>query len=469
MTKTELNAIFNAHIKDHLSPKDWERADIRKKYEDLCEFVGGNCLQSGSYARFTSTTPVNDLDVIWVIPKSFISHRVIQKAGGIIDPNHLDPSDILKSLAEHLKDEYKKAGQQARIEPQSHSVGVYFGTDDEFSMDVVPAIISGETNTFGDDIYWVPQIAALSKSRRAEVYSKHEGIDWIKSDPRGYIEDARALNEANENFRRVSKFVRKWRKECKKQDKDFPLKSFHLELIVNEIFSETASMGTVEGIKEFFAKLPQYLSAPHFVDRADPSRFVDSYISTLTGSGRVKIVARINAVNATLASVDMASTPSAVAAHIKDILSSAVSAAGAAVSASRSSTPRDPGEQFLSDLRISKDLQYSLTLDAQVEQAGFRAFFLKGSNFPLKKKRKLTFTASGNFPSSSELKWKVKNHDQEARDAGDMRGEITDDKGFHTKIEHTKYTGSHYVECYAIIDGVCIAMDHLEVPIANAL
>ena len=28
----------------------------------------GVCFQNGSYARFTSTTPVNDLDVIWQVP-----------------------------------------------------------------------------------------------------------------------------------------------------------------------------------------------------------------------------------------------------------------------------------------------------------------------------------------------------------------------------------------------------------------
>src|SRR5665213_287865 len=170
MNRDELNSIFNTHIKDHLSPKGWERQDVSGKYDDLCRFLSGNCFQSGSWARFTSTTPVNDLDVIWVIPREFINRSIIQKANGAIDPNHVDPSGILNNLATHLRESYRKASKQVRIEAQSHSVGVYFGADDEFSIDVVPAIVSGEKNIFGDDVYWVPQIAALSKSRRAEVY-----------------------------------------------------------------------------------------------------------------------------------------------------------------------------------------------------------------------------------------------------------------------------------------------------------
>lgn len=129
--------------------------------------------------------------------------------------------------------------------------------------------------------------------------------------------------------------------------------------------------------------------------------------------------------------------------------------------------PRDEGEQFLSDFGISEDLKYSLRVDAKVEQDGFRPFMMRGSTYPLKKKRKLTFEIRGNFPETCSIKWKVKNYEREAKDARDLRGEITDDRGFKRKVEHTKYTGSHYVECYAIQGNVCVAKDRLIVPISN--
>jgi hypothetical protein len=66
-----------------------------------------------------------------------------------------------------------------------------------------------------------------------------------------------------------------------------------------------------------------------------------------------------------------------------------------------------------------------------------------------------------------DIKWKVKNLGTEAANAGDLRGEITDDKGFRIKYENTKYTGAHYVECYLIQGNVCIAKNRIVVPITN--
>lgn len=468
MTKTELNAIFNTHIKNHLSPKKVERDDVSSKYDYLCSFLGGNCFQSGSWARFTSTTPVNDLDVIWVIPKEFISRNIIQKTNGTIDPNHVDPSGILGNLATHLKEEYRKAGQQVRIVAQSHSVGVYFGTDDEFSIDVVPAIISGEKNMFGDDTYWVPQIAALSKSRRAQVYANHEAIDWIKSDPRGYIEDARAVNDSNDNFRKVAKFARKWRKESKKQDKNFPLKSFHLELIVNDIFCEINGIETVDAIKEFFAKLPHYLNTPSFVDRAHSSQFVDSYISSLSDEDRQKIIARVNAINTTLAAVEMASTDSVVTELIKNILSSATPPAGSVVVRSPIGVIAlgdHSHKQQLADAHIIDQASYpcEVTISARLFFKGPRDKNINRrprgsiqSNGLIPTWHEIDYTAKTDAPVPYDIYWQVVNTGEHARQKNGLRGEIF--KAGLVRTEHTLYTGKHWIECFVVTkEGVCIA------------
>ena len=468
MNRAELNSIFNAHIKDHLSPKGWEREDVSAKYDDLCGFLGDNCFQSGSWARFTSTTPVNDLDVIWVMPQAVIDRYVIKKAGGRIDPNHVDPSGILRNLARELEDAYRRDGQQVRIVAQSHSVGVYFGRDDEFSIDVVPAILSGEKNIFGDDIYWVPQIAALSKSRRAQVYAAHQPIDWIKSDPRGYIEDARALNEANENFRKVAKFVRKWRKESKKQDDSFPLKSFHLELIVNDIFCEIDGVDTVSGIKEFFSKLPHYINTPSFVDRADSGQYVDSYISSLTDNDRAKIIARLNAVNATLASVEMASTDTIVKTLIKNILSSATPPAGSmvVVKAPRVIALGDHShKQRLGEAGIIDQPTYPCTVSVSAQ------LFFKGprdrkvnrrpkgsikSNGLIPTWHEIDYTAKTDAPVPYDVYWQVVNTGEHARQEGGLRGQIV--KGGLVQTERSLYTGKHWIECFIVTkENVCIA------------
>jgi len=58
-----------------------------------------------------------------------------------------------------------------------------------------------------------------------------------------------------------------------------------------------------------------------------------------------------------------------------------------------------------------------------------------------------------------EVKWRVVNTGAEARIARDLRGKMEDDSGDKIKIEHTKYKGTHYMDCFAIKDGFCIAKD----------
>jgi len=58
-----------------------------------------------------------------------------------------------------------------------------------------------------------------------------------------------------------------------------------------------------------------------------------------------------------------------------------------------------------------------------------------------------------------EVKWRVVNTGEEARIAEDLRGKIEDGRSDKTKIEHTKYKGTHYMDCFAIKDGFCIAKD----------
>jgi hypothetical protein len=51
--------------------------------------------------------------------------------------------------------------------------------------------------------------------------------------------------------------------------------------------------------------------------------------------------------------------------------------------------------------------------------------------------------------------WKVRNTGIEAQNAGSLRGEIR--KGSMTREESTSYAGSHWVECYIVKNGRCVA------------
>lgn len=280
-----LNEAIHKYIKDNISPREQEKTNVSIRYKELSGMLKGINFQSGSFARFTAVTPVNDLDVIWELPENILSKKfsASQIIAKTINPADLDISNILNELAQELQREYAKAGTQLlKVEPRSHSVCIYFGpTEDDFSIDVVPAVPSG-VNEYGDTTYWVPEIAEISHVKRKSFYASNNKMSWLKSDPRGYIKEAIELNDKNLNYRHVVKFCKKWKWAVKQAYPDIKLKSFHIEMIVRELFLKNIKMETTEGIKLFFKEIKNYLLEPKIKDRANNGKFIDDYISALT-------------------------------------------------------------------------------------------------------------------------------------------------------------------------------------------
>jgi hypothetical protein len=145
-----------------------------------------------------------------------------------------------------------------------------------------------------------------------------------------------------------------------------------------------------------------------------------------------------------------------------DIAKSALSAAA-----------RADGEQFIYEppfsmvnaLRPGASLRITarctgLQTGAYYRRNGFQQYDLATRGNRVKKNRSLKFTATANVDGAT-LYWKVRNGGPEAgSDHGGLRGEITPDAGKGIKIESTKYRGTHYVECYAVLNGLVVAMDH---------
>ncbi|MCC8050469.1 MAG: nucleotidyltransferase [Clostridiales bacterium] len=68
-------------------------------------------------------------------------------------------------------------------------------------------------------------------------------------------------------------------------------------------------------------------------------------------------------------------------------------------------------------------------------------------------------------PHPYAVLWKVKNVGPEAERRNQVRGQI-EDRG--TSItEHTNFYGNHYIECYIIKNGVCVAKNRVKIPIGR--
>ena len=70
-----------------------------------------------------------------------------------------------------------------------------------------------------------------------------------------------------------------------------------------------------------------------------------------------------------------------------------------------------------------------------------------------------------NCPQPYKVLWKVKNVGPEAERRNEIRGQIVE-RG-RAIVEHTSFFGNHYIECYIIKDGICVAKNRIEIPIGR--
>lgn len=70
-----------------------------------------------------------------------------------------------------------------------------------------------------------------------------------------------------------------------------------------------------------------------------------------------------------------------------------------------------------------------------------------------------------NCPPPYKVLWKVKNVGPEAERRNDIRGQIVE-KG-NSIVEHSRFYGNHYIECYIVKDAVCVAKTRINIPIGR--
>jgi len=253
-------------------------------YAAVCSVLGRDrCYQIGSYPRYTAIRPPHDLDVLYSADK-----------WPGVEPNAARVVADLKGRLE--KELVPPQGLSFTVVLQTHSVTVSFTRDGEevFAVDVVPAWTTGSKNEFGDDIYRVPEIMLKGHRGRVKTYKRmaEQGghLNYILTDPKGYISVAARLNDANADFRKSVKLPKKWKQLAKESNDEFKLKSFHIEQIITSYFRGKVTIDILEAVTQFFVELPQWISRSQIPDRADATRNIDAYVDELTASERAAIL-----------------------------------------------------------------------------------------------------------------------------------------------------------------------------------
>ena len=119
--------------------------------------------------------------------------------------------------------------------------------------------------------------------------------------------------------------------------------------------------------------------------------------------------------------------------------------------------PRDPFDVPHKELfqnKWSVLMRYSVSISCYYELNN-RKYYYKSDSRPLPKSLTLFFEAETDVPPPFEIYWQVVNTGEEAAQNNDLRGTI--ERGTLDHREYTKYTGMHWIECFIVKEGTCLA------------
>lgn len=131
-------------------------------------------------------------------------------------------------------------------------------------------------------------------------------------------------------------------------------------------------------------------------------------------------------------------------------------------------------EQYVEEMVTAINDIYLVNIDVKVEANGFQQqplfdFLKKYTWFKnhIPHGMKIDFYATTNAPKPYDIWWKVRNVGEFAEKNNKVRGEILKGCGSHRR-ENSQFGGPHFVECYVIKSGECVAMKRVPVNIGDS-
>jgi hypothetical protein len=122
-------------------------------------------------------------------------------------------------------------------------------------------------------------------------------------------------------------------------------------------------------------------------------------------------------------------------------------------------------EQQITDLGFPVRINpfYKVRLLGRVtKKQGFREYDLSTNGNKVGRSRNIAFSVRQcDVPQPYQVYWKTLNRGEEAIKTDCIRGQINE--GSTTHNEPTSFRGNHFVECYIVKNGVCVAKDRQSV------
>lgn len=387
-------------------------------------------LQVGSYGRGTAIHGISDLDMIFELPWSIYEKYNAYQSNG--------PSQLLRAVRDSLKTRYTNT----EIKGDGQVVCIEFN---KYRVEVLPAFWDSkkEGYIFGDS---------------------NDGGSWKYCYPNDEIDafDKRS-KETNRNLKHVCKMIRAW-----KNTHGVSMSGMLIDTLVYNFFGQTNDYDNVSygSYAALFVSLFSYLGnlehQDYWVAPGSGQR--------VKNKGKFQFKAKIAATKCQEALDADADKKKAklwreifgrsFPLEIVKVVEAAIRNESAGMDCT--------GEKFIEDL-FAVDITHDLDLNSEVLNNGAREGFLRQLSpkfFWLPQGRRLRFyVQSCDVPQPYQLFWKVRNVGHEAVRRNCLRGNIVADEGRNEKKESTNFHGQHFVEAYIVKDGVCVARDHIEVPI----
>ena len=408
---------------------------LNKNYYNLDSDKTSHMYIVGSVGRETAIKGVSDLDILFDLPvevfKRFDAYKEKKQS----------------SLLQEVKNVLKARYPNTDISGDGQVVVIKFN---KYTVELVPGFKQS------DDRFKYPDT--------------NNGGSWKYTDPLPEIsESKKTAEDTDNNFKYIANMLRAW-----KNKQGFKFGGLLIDTITYEFLNEKTDYRNIgfdsyldmtKALFEYIKDLNKdqsywyAIGSNQQVYNCDNGKFITKAEKAYK---KIKdLTANSSDVNKKLRQVFGTQFPKKVTAENR------------AYTSSYNQKYYNDTEEFIEDY-FTVDIKYNISIDCKITQDGFRPMLLKKllrDKMFLAIKKHLEFYIDS---MDSEIKkeapydiyWKVKNEGQEAIKRDCIRGQI---KRTNTKSinESSDFIGEHYVECYIVKDGICIAKDHIDVPISN--
>ena len=385
---------------------------LNQKYYD--DSTTKNYLVVGSMGRQTSIKGESDIDVIYELPEEVFKRVDSYESNG--------QSQLLQEIKDILKEKYSSTD----IKGDGQVVVISFT---KYKIELVPGFKQD------DNSYKYPDT--------------HNGGSWKITKPISEINESKNMINNTDIYKDLCQMIREW-----KANNGVTICGLLIDTLIKEFLNYNVEFKykTKDDYYDLLKKVFEYLK----------EQGEDRKQWYAMGSNQIIENNNFNFIKKSKKTLNKLSNSNNHLSTLREIFGNRFPISKSTINEYGFSQT----EQFIEDL-FPINIIYTLKIDCEITQNGFRTGLLSEfikKKFMIKQNRKLKFIIKeNNISGSYDIYWKVRNVGCEAIRRNCIRGQIK--KGTTFLNESTNFYGPHFVECFIIRDGICVARDKISVNI----